>query len=267
MIGNTKQYFILPDIHDKHPANGRLDRKTYHPALKAVWKIAEKYKPYGLVFLGDTSDMESLSYFDKDKRKKMEGQRYYKDIRSMNHLLDITDKIFKDAKEKIYFVGNHEYRVELYAQYNAEMAHDSEDENSEGGIDYIRDTKLKERGYEVIPFNQTKMIGKACFLHGIYTDTNHAAKMSRIYPKTIFYGHVHDIQTHSFVSPIDHKETRIAESLGCLCSLNPEWLKNKPNKWINAFGILSVKDNGNFQMSRYIIINGEAIVDGIVYKG
>ncbi len=250
-----KLYIVIPDVHDKAP--DRLSRKVYHPAYRCVEEVIKGYKPDGIINLGDTTDLESLCYFDRDKRRKMEGRRYKRDIDSLNMLLDRQMNLAKNA-EKIYFIGNHEYRVDMYVDYHPE---------AEGTIDFLNDTKLKERGYEVVPFNEVRRVGKAILMHGFDSTMYHAAKMSRTYDKPIYYGHVHDVQTHSFVSPITQREIRVAESLGCLCDLNPSWLLGKPNRWVHAFGMLWVKDNGEYQMDRKIIIRGETIVNGKVFSG
>lgn len=251
-----KLYLVLPDIHDKHPVHCSLKQKSYHPAVKCVEAIMKLYNPYGIMYLGDTTDMESLSGFDRDKRMVMEGKRYVKDINSLNHLLDRHQSICKNTKEWIYILGNHEARVDTYVQYHPEV---------EGRFDLVKDTNLISRGFEVIQPNCTKKLGKALFMHGFDASKNHAANMSRTYPKTIYYGHVHDVQLHSFVSPIDMKEVRVAGSLGCLCDLNPSWLRSKPNKWVHAFGMFWLNDNGSFQMDIKFIINGKTIVNGVVF--
>lgn len=105
-------------------------------------------------------------------------------------------------------------------------------------------------------------MGHALFTHGFVATKYHAGQMSTTYPKTLFYGHTHDVQMHSYVSPIDMKEVRVASSLGCLCNTNPQWLKSKPNKWIHAFGMFWLKDNGEFQMDIKFIIRGKTIVNG-----
>lgn len=250
-----KLYIVIPDVHDKPPE--RLSRKVYHPAYRCVEKVIEVVKPDGIIYLGDTSDVESLCYFDRDKRKKMEGRRYQKDIDSMNHLLDRMDKIFPKG-ERIYFIGNHENRVDTYIDYNSEM---------DGAIDYVRDTKLIERNYEIIEFNKVKSLGKSWFMHGIDHSKYHSATTAKIYPKTIFYGHVHDVQEYTEVSPIDVREVRKAQSLGCLCDRNPEWLNNKPNRWVHAFGMFYLKDNGEFQMDVKHVIRGETVVNKVIFKG
>lgn len=250
-----KLYIVIPDVHDRPPE--RLSRKVYHPAYRCVEKVVEATKPDGIVYLGDTSDLESLCFFDRDKRKKMEGRRYRKDVDSMNDLLDRMDKLSPNS-EKVYFIGNHEYRVENYTQYNAEM---------DGTMEWDKDLSLTKRGYEVIPFNKVKALGKAWFMHGIDYSKYHAANTAKIYPKTIFYGHVHDVQEYTEVSPIDVSEVRKAQSLGCLCDKNPDWLKSKPNRWVHAFGMFYLKDNGQFQMDVKHIINGETVVDKKIIKG
>jgi len=263
-----KLYVVISDVHDRHPANaspfGRLCRKVYHPAYRCVEKVIKAYQPHGIVNIGDMTDMDSLCRFNLDKRKKMENKRYWKDIDSLNHLLDRQCELSPKA-EKIYIMGNHEDWVNQYLEYHPEMSADRD--SGHGGIDFVRDTQLKERGYEVIPLNGTKRLGKALFMHGLYTNLHHAYKTSQVYPKTIFYGHSHDVQTHSFTSPIDQKDVRVAECMGCLCDLNPSWMRNKPNKWVHAFGMFWLKDNGEFQMDRKIVIKDEAVVNGKIFKG
>lgn len=251
-----KLYIVIPDVHDTPPE--RLSRKIYHPAYRCVEEVIKAYKPYGIINLGDTADIASLSHFDMDKRKLMEGRRYKKDIESINHLLDRQQALSKETKDYHYIIGNHEYRVERYTETHSE---------SDGTMDYVTDTHLIERGYNVVKFNDILKIGKGRFMHGYDASKNHSAKMSSIYDSTIFYGHVHDVQTFSFVSPMDKKQVRVAESMGCLCDMNPHYLQNKPNKWVHAFGMYWVQDNGNFQMDRKIIINGETIIDGKVFSG
>jgi len=257
-----KLYVIIPDVHDRHPyvssPHGRMSRKVYHPAYRCMLSVIKALKPNGIVNLGDTTDMESLSYFDMDKRRKMEGRRYQKDIQSLNHLLDEQEKVISHKTEKIYFIGNHEQRVENYLDNHPE---------SEGMMNFEADVFLGRRGYEIIGFNQPKKLGKALFMHGFDATMYHAAKMSRTFDRTIYYGHVHDVQTHSFKSPINAREIRVAESLGCLCDLNPSWLLGKPNRWVHAFGLFWLKDNGEFQMDRKIVINGEVVINGKIFKG
>lgn len=246
-------WIVLADIHDR-PPSGSLSHKTYHSALLCAEKVIKATKPKGILYLGDTTDMDSLCHFDKDKRQKMEGKRYRKDIDSLKMMLDKHEKLSPNAK-RIYMMGNHEDWVAQHVSYHPEL---------EGNIDFIKDVGLIERGYEVVPMNFTKKLGKAMFCHGIYTGDGHAKRMATTYSKTIFYGHLHDVQSYSFVSPIDSKEVRIAQSLGCLCDLNPGYMKNKPNKWIHAFGMYYLNSDGTFQMDVKFVIKGKTVVNGKV---
>jgi len=246
-------WLILPDIHDKHPE--RLSRKIYHPAVQCAEKVIQAYQPVGIMYLGDATDMESLCYFDRDKRILMEGRRYNKDIESLKHMLDRHEKIAPKSK-RIYLMGNHEDRVRQYVEYHSE---------AEGQMDFISDVGLVERGYEVIPYtdkNNFKKLGKASFMHGYDTSATHSAKMARTYQNSVFYGHVHDIQSTSAVNPQNDKEPRITASIGCLCDLNPRWMKNLPNKWLHGFGMFWLKSSGDFQMDVKVIVKGKTIING-----
>ena len=250
-----KLFCIFPDIHDKPPNKKSLGAKSYHPALRCAEEVAKALKPHGIIYLGDVTEMSSLSHFDSNKQRKMEGRRYRRDIDSTRTLLDRHSKF---AKEFIYCIGNHEQRVETYLDYHPEC---------EETMDYVRDTGLVERGMEVIPYNRVKKLGKALFTHGHITTKYHAASMAQLYQRSIFYGHTHDCQSHSVVSPVDFKEVRMAESLGCLCGLNPAWLRGRPNRWVNAVSLFYLKDNGEFNLSRHIIIRGETVINGHRFRG
>jgi len=252
-----KLYVVLYDIHDQPPNKKSLERKSYHPALRCAREVIKAYKPHGILYGGDASELSSLNHWEQDKRLKMEGRRYNRDIESIKFMFDWMDEAHK-PKEKIYLMGNHEEWVNLYINYHPEQ---------EGRMDWVKETELIKRGFEVIPLNKSKQLGKALFIHGLYTNLHHAYKTSHIYPRTIFYSHNHDYQVHSFHSPIDHKEIRYAKSMGCLCDLAPSYGRNQPNRWMHLFGMLWLKDNGEFQMDDKIVIRGETIVNGRIFKG
>ena len=252
---NMKLYFVLADIHDRPPNKKSLRHKVYHPALRCAESVIKAYKPDGIIYLGDVTEMESLCHFDANKQRKMEGRRYKRDIDSVKHLLDRHSKL---AKEFIYCLGNHEFRNENYVDMHPQ---------EEGLIDYVIDTELLLRGFEVIPYGRVKKLGKALFTHGIDTTKYHSARTAQLYQRTVFYGHVHTHQAFSAVSPVDFKEVRIAQSIPCLCNLNPCWLRNKANAWMHGFGMFWLKDNGEFQMDVKHIIRGECVVNGKIFKG
>ena len=250
-------YIVLYDIHDIAPNKKSFQCKSYHPALKCARSVIKEYKPYGIVYGGDNSNLSSLCHWEWNKRLTMEGRRYQRDIDSQRHLFDWIDKAHK-PKETIVLLGNHEDWVRQYVDLHSEQ---------EGRMDWVKETEMLERGFEVIPLNKSKRIGKALFIHGLYANLHHAYKTTQIYPRTIFYSHSHDYQVHSFHSPIEQREIRYAKSLGCLCDLAPVYGRNQPNRWIHMFGMFWVKDNGEFQMDDKIVIKGETIVNGKVFKG
>ena len=59
----------------------------------------------------------------------------------------------------------------------------------------------------------------------------------------------------------------IGYCLGCLCHKNPDYLKNKPNKWAHGFAVLYVYDDGMFDVDIKRIVNGKFIYNNKLYNG
>ena len=70
---------------------------------------------------------------------------------------------------------------------------------------------------------------------------------------------MHDIQTHTIYSPIDVEEKVVAKSIGCLCELNPSYMRNKPSRWVHAFNTAYVRDDGTFNDYTTVITRGRFI--------
>jgi len=75
----------------------------------------------------------------------------------------------------------------------------------------------------------------------------------------------HDIQNFT---KFNYKQRPIiGSSMGCLCGLDPEWRKGRPNRWVNGFGVFYFFKNGNFTFYNPIIIDGKFIWNGKIFKG
>ena len=61
----------------------------------------------------------------------------------------------------------------------------------------------------------------------------------------IFYGHTHDRELTSKVA-LGRDDTKVGESLGCLCRYDASYLRGRPNKWQQAFGEFFFFPNGMF---------------------
>ena len=245
MSDGIRLYLILPDIHLR-PGH------TWSKAVRCALAVMREVRPYGIVLLGDTVDMESICHHNRYRSRLLEAKRYYKDIAELEEFLDEIDSC-PSVREKYYHIGNHEHWIQQYVDSHPEC---------EGNMDIIQDARLEERGYTVIPFNHVQKLGRASFMHGMYTNKYHANKTVMEFQRNIFYGHAHDHQSYTWITPTDVNEKYKAMSLGCLCDLNPAWMRNKPSRWVHMFGMFYLRPNGTFQMNPIVIIKGKCIVNG-----
>lgn len=109
-------HLIIPDTQVK--AGVPLDH------LDALGKYILNRKPSTIVMLGDFADMPSLSYYDKGT-KAGEGKNYQEDIDAAGEAMDRLLAPMKKAKKKrprmVLTLGNHEERINKYANANAEL--------------------------------------------------------------------------------------------------------------------------------------------------
>jgi len=156
---------VIPDIQCKPGV----------PLDHLVWMgnfIVEK-QPDVIVQLGDFSDMESLSSYDKGK-KSFEGRRIQKDfeitIEAQNKLLGhlrYLQKRQRKNKKQIYnprlvlTTGNHENRVNRAINLSPEL----------DGIISMEHFQYEAFGWEVFPFLDVVVINGVAFSHYFPTGT------------------------------------------------------------------------------------------------
>jgi hypothetical protein len=198
-----------------------------------------------VILLGDFVDFNCISSFNIN----IPRLRYtYTIRRSYDIANEVLDWICKLARNKnpdckiILLEGNHEERWERYADRNPEVEGLGEPEHM---------LELKGRKIKWVPCwtdrKRTYKIGNAYFHHGPTRYGQwHAKGMVEKFGCPIFYGHTHDIQAFSKVL-VGPDKTLIAQSLGCLCAYEQQWLKGEPTRWQQAFGEFKVFPDGFFQ--------------------
>lgn len=246
MKQNTR-FFVWPDTH-----------LPYHDpvAVDLALKILGWFEPHVVVILGDFLDCAPVSHWLKENRKSSEGLRLAKDFALGNRLLD--DIVNISGCEKLVFLeGNHEAWIDHAINKNPEL---------EGLIDLDIGLKFKERrenGLSLVHLKYGKVwnLGKHLyFTHGTYTNMHHAKKHVESYGRSIVYGHVHDVSSYVKVSPIDIEDKHIGLSMGCLSSKNPEFMRNRPNNWVHAVGVGTVRKDDTFSVEPIILAGGQATV-------
>ena len=88
--------------------------------------------------------------------------------------------------------------------------------------------------------------------------------MAEDYGASIFYGHFHTHQVFTRISFDTKPNTAVA--IGCLCDLNPGWMRNCPNAWVNQFLLIYFDSKGNFSWYAPIIINGKFMFEGRAFS-
>jgi len=239
-----KKYVLIPDLHapfeDKY-------------ALGAALEYTAFYHPDAIIQLGDAGHFESVSHWIKDKRLKLEGLRIEKDIKATIRVLDLISSAAPKA-ERVITLGNHEKWVNSYIEEHPEI---------EGLLDLNRE--YHNAGWKVVDINKPYQIGKLLTFHGLFISKYHAYQTVHAFSKSCAYAHTHDRQeyTESF-----YDGEKSAQSLGCLCHDNPDYLKNRPNKWSNGMATVDVDSvNGDFFIDSIKIVRGRFSRNGRIFKG
>ncbi len=241
---------VVPDLHvPKHSK----------AAVAAVQEFIEANPPDLFIQLGDLLDFSGLSRHTR--RDSRPTETILESFERGNELLDEFDMLLPGPKycRRVITLGNHEDWLDQLLNNPP----DRRVEAFRGLVSVKSGLRLVERGYEVIPYGKVFRIGKANFTHGWYAGLTHAKQTAERTGINLIYGHAHDLQvyTHFTLGGLP----RIVASLGCLCDLNPSYLRGKPNKWVHAFGVVEFMNNGLFTLHAIPIIKGRFSWNGVVY--
>lgn len=250
--GDVMRVVVQPDSHvPEHDKD----------AMSVFCKFLNYYKPHAIVNLGDFLEMESVAHWPQTTHAG--SRRLVPEIQVGKEVLEqINAAAGKQCKFKWMLEGNHEYWLQMYLNERIPEVADQL-ENLGVKIDLQTLLGLEKLGYKALPVNEILTIGDANFTHGYYTASNHAAKHLSVFGCNIYYGHLHDVQSHSGVSVRGVHE---AMSLGCLRTLNAPFLKGKPSNWSHAFGIFEFRLDGSFTRCVPIIVDGQFSFNGKLFK-
>lgn len=234
-------------------------------ALNAVEKYMARHSWTGYLNIGDFLDFDQISSFNKENLRALENRRIWKDYEIGNEILNRHQLLVWENNPYAKFVlleGNHEERMERYLNANPQF---------EGMIEVEVGLQLKARGFEWIRSwskGEVYTIGKANFLHGNYTNQYHPAKMAQKYGDSVFYGHTHDMMSHSIASKLTPGKVHVGQSIGCLCEREQSYMKGKPSNWEQGFAVFHFLEDGTYTYYTPRIFNGRFIgPDGVLYDG
>lgn len=246
-VEKVRKGICVFDLH--HPVH---DKKLWANILQ----FTQDFDPDLFVFGGDNQDLEVISHWVGNKRRRIEGKRLYRDYEKFNsQVLDPLDTILREDTEKVYLFGNHENWVEQYIDEHPEVEGFFEIENN-----------LNLDNWSIVEYGNSYNAGKLHFIHGEYCNLHNAYRTVQVYGRNVIYGHGHTYQAHTITAPLD-VQSHTAIQIPCACSLNPHYMKNKPNAWVNGFGVFYIHPNGNFNMFPIIATDGAFIApNGTFYE-
>lgn len=255
-ITKIEKTFVFSDIH--YP---EYDKK----ALSVAEQVLKDFKPERIIYIGDFLDCTPVSHWLENRKLSLESKRLKKDYEgfinmSQNHI----NMAGKQLKEVVYMEGNHEDWVNQYIDKHSEM---------QGMIEVKSEVvdKLQKANPKIkmpwVEYNKFYQVGKLWFTHGIYTNKYHADKHLNTIKKNIMYGHTHTVQETTDSGIVDG-DKHSSKSIGCLCSMSPSYMRNRPNQWVHAFSLIYTdKKTGQFTDYVVKIIDGKAMWNDKVYKG
>ena len=236
-----KRVLVINDIH-----------LPYHniEAITAAFDFAVKEKPDAIFINGDVLDFHSVSYFEKDPRKKHFAQE-----------LDMFKEFFITLQRtfgaKVYFkFGNHEERYQKFLFMKAKEL---------VGVDEFELSniiKARAEGIEIIQDKRIVLMNQLPFIHGhefgrsVFSPVNSARGLFLQAKHSCVKGDSHVTSEHT--EPNIMGKIMTTWSVGALCGLTPQWLPL--NKWNHGMAIIDLDENGeDFLFRNYRIYKGKVL--------
>ena len=181
----------VPKTGTRVPTTGTLEpvlivSDAHIPYHSAVWwdlllQVGRVLKPQHLVIIGDFADFYSVSDHDKDPER---ANRMDHELAEVDKHLDELDTL--GARDKLYIEGNHEDRLRRYLMKNPQLARVVSTEKL---------LKLKERGWEFVPYKRHAARGAVHFTHDVGAAGRNAVfRALDIYGHSVVSGHTHRLQ-------------------------------------------------------------------------
>lgn len=213
---------------------------------RAKWlgRLVKDVKPERVVFIGDFGTFDSLSNWDKDKRKLMEGRRYAKDVGALQNFVKTyrNEVPFIDDVRHILTEGNHEHRIARYIETHPEM---------EGQLDYLQEIGVKDE-WKFVPYKSFYKYRGVSFTHVPIMENGRPVSgvscMSRALQAvsgSVVFGHTHKLE---YKACHRHGQSHLQEALnvGCYFEHIDEYAKGSVTSYWRGLVVLDHYKNGRF---------------------
>jgi len=209
-------------------------------ALAVAMQAVRMLKPDTLIIGGDLLTCGYFSSHPPSIRDSMPYSEWVdKELKPACGFLDECQSLTKG--KLVVLAGNHEERIERWCAKHGDMG-----AVLFAAIDPGRAfAKGRKRGkFVYIPYGGTdlhssyyKLAPDLVVVHG-WSAAKAAARvhLEAVRTKSVLYGHVHRQQTETTRDPFSDQIIK-AECPGCLCSLQPEYLRGKPSTWTHGLEV------------------------------
>ncbi|MCX5781776.1 MAG: metallophosphoesterase [Elusimicrobia bacterium] len=234
----------------------------YHQKLwKNILRYVKQNRPDVFILGGDNMNFDAVDHWlhEKGLVRQLEGKRILAEYEGFkNDIFNPLEELLPKTCRKIWLNGNHEDWVKLAIDRNPQ---------GEGYWEIENNLHLKDKGWEVYEYGKYVKVGKVLFVHGQYTNQYHSKKTVDVFERNVVYGHTHTFQVYTKITPVEN-EPHTGMSIPVACELNPDYMRNRPNAWVNGFLTFYIYDTGYFNLYPIVAINGEFVSPcGKFYKG
>lgn len=232
------------------------DWKTW----RALLAFLRHVQPSLFVAGGDWLNCESISPHTKGKPGRRERGQMKREFEGFDRkILRPLEAALPESCHKVYLIGNHEDWLRQLEEEQPEL---------EGMLGLEPNLRLTERGWEVIECGKSFSHGKLTYIHGdVLKGGQHNRKALEQYCCNILYGHFHTASSQTKILPHDKKHKWMSWSSPILGKLDQNYLRNAPTGWVNGFNVIEYHDNGMFNLYPVVVMNGQFIYGGKVFRG
>ena len=230
--------------------------EIHEPTVACLYEFLENNRVDGFVWGGDDLDNAMLSPHNKDKVEKTSVSYLDTVKRFDENIFTPIEKLLPRNAVKVAIRGNHQDWEDQYIEKHPNMK----------GLESHKLMRLKERGWKVVPCGESYSYGKLTFMHGEWLGGQlHARKCVDTMCESTLYGHFHSFQAFTKILPYNKTEKWMAMSAPIGGQVNPEWVRNAPNGWVNGFVIIEFHPDGCFNCYPVITSRGRFSYGGRIY--
>lgn len=247
-MSELTKILVCPDVHAPYHSEEAFD---------CFLRVAKGWKPDGCVVVGDFADFCEVSSHPKDPKRRIP---FSLEVAGVNKALDRLDAALGRNCWGVYLQGNHETRLERFVADKAPVLH---------GVVKSWDEllKLQERGWEVIPYKESLEIGALRITHDIGRAGVNSARASLLDAgANIIFGHTHRLIVHYQGQLYGNPHVGLTCGwLGDPMAIDYRHRDAVRRDSIHGFSVVHMLDNGTFWAQAVPIIEGRAVVDGVLY--